>query len=635
MVEGGAMKFVYPFWLWGLVLLPVLFLLLIFDERLRRLRFTRFAAEATWKILAPELDFKARIRKGGVWLLATSFILIALARPQWGTREETSKLSGLDVMMVLDISRSMDVEDIIPNRLKKAKHEIRSMVERLKGDRVGLVTFAASAQVSCPLTTDLSYLLDTVSMMDPSFALSQGTDVGLGLETAMKSIERGAQENGGSEQEQEAAKGSQAIILLTDGEDQEDGALDEAKKIRESGTKLYIIGVGSQKGGPIPVRDENGNLVGYKKDHKGQSILSQYKPDELLKLATMAGGRFWSATDNENEVDEIMQDLGGMNRSEFSERKFVVFQERFQYPLSIAVLLLLLEMAIPGRKKSPLGFGGIASVLLLFVPLFGSSQAQAAPLRAYLENEKGIQSLKDGKIEDAKQEFGTAQAVSPDNPRLQFNEGVVQLQEGDADSAIRSFEESTKKSVGTDPDFAAKSFFNLGVAQTKKGDFKSAVKSYLSAIDQSQLSKDPKLEAEARKNLELLSQEQQKQKQQKQQQDQQKKDQQQQQKPNDQKDQQQKQDQQKQDQQKQQQDQKKDGQKDQAKQEQNKQDQSDPGNKQQPQKYDDPHQQNFKSDKLSKEDADRVMEELKHREKELQSKLKKKYANSQTSYNDW
>jgi Ca-activated chloride channel family protein len=629
------MKFLYPSWLWCLTVIP--FLLLLLDERLRKNRFTRFAAEATWKILAPELDFGSRIRKGAAWLGAAVFILIALARPQWGTHEETAKVSGLDVMIALDISRSMDVEDVIPNRLKKAKHEIRSLVERLQGDRVGLVSFAASAQVSCPLTTDLSYLLDTVQMMDPSFALSQGTDIGLALDTAFKSVERGAQDNSGSEQEQELNKGSQAIILLTDGEDQEDDIADIEKKIKVTGTKLYIIGVGSQKGGPIPVRDENGNLVGYKKDKKGQPILSTFRPDILQKVANESGGKFWSATDNENEVDELIQDLGGLNRSEFAERKYVVFQERFQYPLIFAVLLLLVEMGIPIRKRRS------SPVLMLFaLVLFLPKPASAVPLEAYLENEKGIQSLKDGKVDQAKQEFGTAQAVSPDLPQLQFNEGVVQLQEGDADSAIKSFDESAQKSLATDPKFAAKSFFNLGAAQTKKGDFKGAVKSYLSAIEQSQKAQDPGVESAARKNLELLAQEQQKQKQQQQQkQDQDKKDQQQkQQDPQQQKDDQKKQeDQKQQQQQKQKEEQQKQDQakkdKEQKDKDQSKPDQSDPGKDQAKQYQDPPQQQGFKSNKLSKDDADRVMEELKHREKELQSKLKKKYANSQTTYNDW
>jgi hypothetical protein len=628
------MKFLYPHWLWGLVVILPLMAMLFWDERLRKLRFARFAAEPTWKFLAPDLDFSARIRKGIFWLLSLAFILMALARPQWGTHEETSKLSGLDVMLVLDISNSMEVEDIVPNRLQKAKHEIRSLVDRLQGDRVGVVSFAASAQVSCPLTTDLSYLLDTVQILDPKLATSQGTDIGLGLETARKSIERGAEDAntppGG--EAQSTSQSSQAIVLISDGEDQEDTAVEVAKKLKETGVKLYVIGVGSQKGGPIPVRDENGNLVGYKKDRQQKSVVSQFKPDALTQLAAAAGGRYWSATDNENEVDELIQDLGAMHRAEFAERRYVVFEDRFQIPLLIAVLLMLIEIALPTRKR-----GGSASAALsitamvLFLVLAAPKTSQAAddaPLRAYLENEKGIESLKDGKMDDAKREFGTAQAIAPTLPELEFNQGVVQLDQGDSDAAIQSFGEAARKSVGKDADFASRSLFNLGVAQTKKGDFKSAVKSYLAAIDQSENTKDKKVGAAARKNLELLNQEQKKQEQQKKE-EQQKKDQEQkqQQQQQQQKDQ---QDQKKNDQQKNQgQDQDKD--KDKKDSDQSKdQQQSKPGDK----KYDNPENQQFKSQKLTPDDADRVMEELKHREKELQTKLNKKQ-NTQDSVNDW
>jgi len=630
------MKFLYPHWLWGLTLILPLMVLLFWDERLRRLRFTRFAAEATWKILAPDLDFSARLRKGIVWLISFGFILVALARPQWGTHEETSKLSGLDVMLVLDISNSMEVEDIIPNRLQKAKHEIRSLVDHLQGDRVGVVAFAASAQVSCPLTTDLSYLLDTVQILDPKQASSQGTDIGLGLETARKSIERGSEDaNSPGGEAQPPSQSSQAIVLISDGEDQEDSATEVAKKLRETGVKLYVIGVGSQKGGPIPVRDENGSLVGYKKDRKQKSVMSEFKPDALQALANAAGGRYWSATDNENEVEDLIQDLGGMHRAEFAERRYVVFEDRFQYPLLVAVLLMLIEMALPTRKKGGPASAALMILLMLFSGLASSQNAEAAPLRAYLENEKGIDSLKDGKVDDAKREFGTAQAIAPDLPELEFNQGVVQLNAGDADAAIQSFGEATKKSLGKDPEFASKSLFNLGVAQTKKGDFKSAVKSYLAAIDQSESTPSTqstkKVESEARKNLELLNQEQKKQQQQKKQ-DQQKKDQEQKQQQ-----QQQQQEQQKKDEKDKQDKQKSDQQKDQDKDKDKKDSEKDKGDQDKAgnEKYDDPKNQQFKSQKLTPEDADRVMEELKHREKELQTKLKQKKTNTQDSVNDW
>lgn len=439
------MKFVHPGWFWVALLLPVLFSVLLWDEKQRKVRFSRFAAESTWKALAPEIDFGARIRKAVFWTLAAAFAVVAMARPQWGTHEETVKVSGLDVMFVLDLSHSMEVEDAIPSRLMKAKHLIKSMVDRLGGDRVGLVTFGASAAVSCPLTTDANYMLGVLQLMNPSMVATQGTDLGLGLETARRAMDRG-----GEEAAPEAGpQMSHAIVLLSDGEDWEDAAIDEAKKIKETGDKLYIFGIGSQKGGPIPVRDETGSLVTYKKDHHGQPILSTFKPDTLKQIASAGGGHYWNASDNEAEVDEWIQDMAGMNRGEFGERKYLVFEDRFQYPLAIAVFLFFVEMAIPARKI-------LVLLLLLSVSGLSARSAHAEPLDAYMENEKGIKDFQAGKVDDAKKEFGSAQAVLPDAPELLFNEGVVQLQQGDADSATQSFLEALNRSAGKNPKLAEK-----------------------------------------------------------------------------------------------------------------------------------------------------------------------------------
>jgi hypothetical protein len=628
------MKFLHPHWFWAILVLVPIFIGILWDERQRKARFTRFAAEATWKALAPEVDFGARIRKLFLWSLAMVFAIIALTRPQWGTHQETAKVSGMDVMFVLDISNSMEVEDVIPSRIKKSKHLIKSMADRIQGDRVGLVTFAASAAVSCPLTTDSSYMLGVMDLMTPAMAATQGTDIGLGLETARRSMDRGAEEAPAAA----GAQASHAIVLISDGEDWEDAAIDAARKIRESGMKLYVFGVGTQKGGPIPDRDENGNLTTYKKDRKGDPIVSTFHPDTLMQIASAGGGRYWNASDNEAEVDEWLQDVAGMSRSEFDERTYVVFEDRFQYPLFIAVMLMLIEMMMPARKIIAGEKRSTLRVLFWMIPFLGAglmmthSNAQAEPLNAYIDNEKGIKDLQDGKVDEAKKEFGNAQAVIPDSPELLFNQGVVQLQGGDADSAIQSFEGAAQKSLGKNPKLLGKSLYNLGEAQTKKGDFKGAVQSYLGAIQQGQLNKDPQLEAQSRKNLELLAQEKQKQKQQ-QKQDQQKQQQQQQQNKDQQKQDQSSSGNQKQDQKEQPKDQKDQKDKDQ-KSDQKKDDKKDE-KKDQPEQYKENQKQGFSSQKLSPEDADRVMDELRHQERELEAKLRKKNAQTQTSSHDW
>ena len=331
------MKFYAPHWLWGLLFLPVLFALLFWDEKKRKQSFSLFAEKKLWPLIAPELAPQARLKKGFLILSALGLCLVALSRPQVGTHEETVHVSGLDILVVLDVSNSMDAQDVVPSRLEKAKHLVRSLAQRLEGDRMGLVAFASSAYVACPLTTDLDYFLETLQMMGPRLIQNQGTDVGTGLTTAFKAMERGAEEEPTHANEVP----SHVIILISDGEDHEEQAIQAASILKDKGTRLFVLGVGTEKGGPIPLRDENGVSRGFKKGGAGQPILSSFHPDFLKKVAATAGGKYWDVTPGESEVQSLYQELAGLNRGDYAERKFIVYEERYQIPLFLAFLILV------------------------------------------------------------------------------------------------------------------------------------------------------------------------------------------------------------------------------------------------------------------------------------------------------
>jgi tetratricopeptide (TPR) repeat protein len=639
------MRFLAPAWLWVLLALPLLYWFVVHDEKRRQKQFERFADRAVWRTLVPEMDPGARVRKMGMWLAAVAFVILALARPQWGTHEESIKATGLDIMVVLDVSNSMETEDVIPSRLKKSRHLIKSVVDQLKGDRVGIVAFAASSYLACPLTTDTDYVLEMLQILGPKMISSQGTDIGLGLETARKALDRGAEEMTGAGTGDNAAAAanmpqpSHVVLLISDGEDHEEGAIEAAKALKENGTKFYVMGVGTEKGGPVPLRDDVGNLLGYKKDRKGDPVVSTFHPDELMKIAQAGGGRYWNATTNESEVGDMLQDMGALNRTDYAERRYLVYEDRFQFPLAIALILIFLEISLPVRKirKSSRDLTGneaesggalskpaLGILVFLLFGLGGGSEARAVSLLkdqplldAYLENEKGLKAFKDGKTDEAGKEFGTAQALDPNLPELQFNQGVIQMQKGDVESAVRDFGDAAKGAQERgDARLQGSSLYNLGGALSKKGDIQGAVRSYLGAIGAAEQSKDASLEADARRNIQLLIQERQKQKQQQQ-------------------------DQKKQGKQSDKQDDKKDSQdnKDQQSQNQNQQ-QNKNGQQDKKKQYEDPsqiRQRQFKSPKLSKDDAERVMSELSNREKDLQARLKKQNGTpqQQTNAKDW
>jgi Ca-activated chloride channel family protein len=303
----------------------------------------------------------------------------------------------------------METEDVVPSRLKKAKHLIKRVLDGLGGDRVGVVAFAESSSLSCPLTTDLDYAWETIEMLDPKMIQSQGTDVGVGLETALRSLERGAegsQKLSGSEELHTPT--TQVVLLVSDGEDHEGQAIQIAKKFKEQRVRLYIVGVGTEKGGPIPQKDDNGNSSGFKRDRSGQVILSTFHPAFLSEVAEAAGGKYWTASENESEAGELLQDLGALDRQSFQERRYTVYEERFQIPLFLAIILFLLELSIPARKiirkgaAVPLILGLAGGALILFPNQGYADLKGPSALDVYLENKKGIEAYKAGQIEEAR-----------------------------------------------------------------------------------------------------------------------------------------------------------------------------------------------------------------------------------------
>ena len=603
------MSFAAPKWLWLLALLPLLHFWTLWDQKKRVEKLRNFVSETLWPSVIPELHPRATLRKAAVRMMAGMFLILALAHPQWGTREETSSVNGLDVMVVLDVSTSMETEDIAPSRIRKGKHLLRALIERLRGDRVGLVGFAGSAYTASPLTTDMDYLLETLDMLGTRSVSTQGTDIGLGLEAARTALDRGAEEG---EKGSDQKKASQAVVLLSDGEDHEEAAIETAGKLKAAGVRVYVLGVGTQKGGPVPVRDETGQLRGYKKSRSGETVVSTFRPDELMKLADAGGGRYWNVTPGEGELEEILQDIGALNRGEFAERKYVVFEDRYQIPLAIAVVLLLLELSMSARRARPAATTMVALAFLLL-------QTGCVDGGGYFDNENAIQSLKEGKLDEARRLLGQAQAKNPESPALSYNMGDLQAMSKDAAAADKSFEDAARGAEGKgDWSVAGKSRFNQGVVRGGAGNLRGAAESYLNAIDAARKlggKEGAKLEEDARKNLQLLLEQQ---KQQQKQDKQDKKDQQEQQDKQqsgqdsqEKKDQQDKQDQQKQDQKKDQQ-------------QQNKQ-------------YEDPKKsrERFKSQKFSAEDAERVMSELKNKERELQSRMRHQNGRPQSTDKDW
>ncbi len=321
-----------------LLLIPALIIFIYWGIRRKKSLLSRFGDLPLIMKNAPYISFARQGTKGAMLILATLFLVLALARLQFGTHLELLKREGIDIIIALDVSNSMLARDIKPNRLDKARQEIRGIIDRLKGDKIGLIAFAGEAFVQCPLTLDYSAASFLLSAMDQTSVSIQGTSLTAAIEMATKSFDQ-------------LDRKHKALLLLTDGEDHDEGAIQAAEEARKTGVKIYAVGIGNPLGEPIPILDRKGNQVGFKKDENGEVIVSKLNEEILQKIALASGGKYYRATAGELELERIFEEVSRIEKKELEDTLVTRYDDRYQWPLLFAILLVVGEFFIPERKK--------------------------------------------------------------------------------------------------------------------------------------------------------------------------------------------------------------------------------------------------------------------------------------------
>ena len=336
------MRFADPQFLWFLLLLPLLALAGWWSVSHRRRALRRFAGGRQFvERFTTEVSVHRRAAKMMLVGLALLTVILTAARPQWGTRMEEITRRGSDVVVVIDTSLSMAAEDVAPNRLGLARHAVDSLLRRIEGNRVALVTFAGRATTNCPLTLDLAAVrlfLDTTDVQSVSVA---GTSLTEALEVALAAF--GAEEPLGTR--------SRAVVLLTDGEDHEGQVEEIADTFKRAGVPIFAIGVGTARGAPIPLTDAAGFESGYKKDRAGKVVTTRLDETVLQQLALTTGGRYYRATAAQDEIDEVAKALGSLDSRELGATLRARFEERFQIPLLLAIFALLADALLGDRRR--------------------------------------------------------------------------------------------------------------------------------------------------------------------------------------------------------------------------------------------------------------------------------------------
>lgn len=331
------MTFEAPMWLWGLVAVAVLAALLPLLAAGERARLGRFVAPAHWALLNPYVSLMARRARGVLMVAALVLAVLAAARPSWGVREQLVRERGIDMIVALDVSSSMLASDTPggrTSRLDVAKGRLRDLLSRFPGHRVGIVPFAGDAFLQCPLTTDYGIAFKVLESLDPSTVGAPGTNIGRAIEVAVEGFRGGG-------------VGSRVLILVTDGEDHEGRAAEAAKQAAQAGVRIYAIGIGSEAGAPI--RDAQGKL---REDAQGAKILTRLDATTLRQIADATGGlAFVSPEGSLLDTRPLVEQLAGLERGDFGEEKRVLREERYQFPLALALLLLLIEGLLGDRRS--------------------------------------------------------------------------------------------------------------------------------------------------------------------------------------------------------------------------------------------------------------------------------------------
>lgn len=327
-------RFANPQYLWLLLAIPVLVVLFGLAAHGRSRRLARFGRPELLEELMPEVSTGRVTLKFILFCLAVALIVLAAARPQFGSKLREEKAQGIEMMLTVDVSNSMLAEDFQPNRLERTKYAIGKLFEGLKQDRVGLVVFAGEPKVQLPITSDYRMAKAFARKIDPSLVSIQGTAIGKALEQALLAFSSDTEQSHG-----------RVIILITDGENHDDDALAVAERAAGMGVKIFTIGIGTPEGAPIQIGGE------FIKDENGEMVVSKLNEEMLARIAEITGGAYVRSTTQSIGLDEVVKTINEMEQTELSTVRFEEFNEQYQYLLIAALVLLLAEFLLLDRRN--------------------------------------------------------------------------------------------------------------------------------------------------------------------------------------------------------------------------------------------------------------------------------------------
>ncbi len=336
------LRFENTIYFYGLIAIPIFLLLFLLMMRWRKKSLKLFGNYDLIKQLSPLLPKYKHQIKFFLFVLAFTFLILGLANLQLGSKLEKVKRSGIDIIIALDVSKSMLAEDVKPNRLLRAQRFVSKIIDGMQNDRVGLIVFAGNAYLQMPLTTDYAAAKMFLSTVNTEMVPTQGTALSDAIGQAMTAFKAGEQQH-------------KALVIITDGEDHEADALEMAKSAASEGVSIFTVGVGSAQGAPIPIYRRN-TQVDFKRDKGGEIVLSKLNEVILQQISVAGNGQYIHLSGGNNDVDYLIKELGSIEKKDFEERVYTDYDDKFQYFLGVALLLLILEFLISERASRVFDF---------------------------------------------------------------------------------------------------------------------------------------------------------------------------------------------------------------------------------------------------------------------------------------
>ena len=325
-------------WFWLLLIVPVMLVVFLWTVFWKKRVQKAFGSMVVLKRLSPDLSFFKSTLKFSVLCLAITGLVIALVNPKIGTKLETIKREGVDIVFAIDVSKSMLAEDVAPNRIEKSKQLVTQIINNLASDRIGIIAYAGKAFPQLPITTDYAAAKMFLQSMNTDMLSSQGTAIDEAIQLSRNYFDDEEQTN-------------RVLIIISDGEDHNDLSTEVAEAASEEGIKIYTIGVGSEKGGPIPLK-RNGIVMSYKKDQNNETVITRLNAETLQLIAKEANGEYIDGNSTAAAVEQIRDILNAMDKKEFEAKEFAEYKDQFQWFLGFGLFFLILDVLFLERKTA-------------------------------------------------------------------------------------------------------------------------------------------------------------------------------------------------------------------------------------------------------------------------------------------